>query len=243
MTGCSEFASRWSDRAGASIYEARRTFLTAVELEHVMAARASMLVHGTHRRRRGHRRWAGDSTHLVAAGAYRASVTTFATAAHIPSRLALAAPAVAIALLLAIPVIGSHARACQFNRAADLGAAHVWFKVVPLLPGVFVSIGTGDVEPHVREHGILEDALAVGVHDSEVVLRSGDTLIGGQSVSAHRFGFILGDAFASGVHAPEVEPRTHKALVRSYAIQAHRLVFILEDAFTVAGPGCRSAAA
>ena len=108
---------------------------------------------------------------------------------------------------------------------------------------VFVSIGTGDVEPHVREHGILEDALAVGVHDSEVVLRSGDTLIGGQSVSAHRFGFILGDAFASGVHAPEVEPRTHKALVRSYAIQAHRLVFILEDAFTVAGPGCRSAAA
>ena len=47
--------------------------------------------------------------------------------------------------------------------------------------------------------------LAGVVHEPEVELRSGDTLIGGQAVPAHRFGVVPGNSFAPGVHAPEVE--------------------------------------
>ena len=54
-----------------------------------------------------------------------------------------------------------HARA-SFGRARDLVAGHVTFKIVPPLPGSFVPVCASDVEPHVREHGILEDTLAVG---------------------------------------------------------------------------------
>ena len=91
MTGCSEFASRWSDRAGASIYEVRRTFLTAVELEHVKEERGRSAPRCSCTERTGGDVITGGrphSTQLVAAGASRASDTTFATTAHTPSRLA-----------------------------------------------------------------------------------------------------------------------------------------------------------
>ena len=45
------------------------------------------------------------------------------------------------------------------SRPADLGAGHITFKIVPLFPGILVPLGIGDVEPHVREYGILNDPL------------------------------------------------------------------------------------
>ena len=50
----------------------------------------------------------------------------------------------------AILVIRGHALPCQFSRAADLGAGHVTFKIVPHLPGKFVPVCASDVPPHVR---------------------------------------------------------------------------------------------
>ena len=42
---------------------------------------------------------------------------------------------------------------------------------------------------------------------TEIELRSGVTLVGGQPEPAHRFGLVLEDAFAQGVHDPEIELR------------------------------------
>ena len=53
----------------------------------------------------------------------------------------------------AILVIRGHALPCQFSRAADLGAGHVTFKMVPPFPGGFVAVCASDVPPHVRKHG------------------------------------------------------------------------------------------
>ena len=62
---------------------------------------------------------------------------------------------------------------------------------------------------------VLEDALAVGAHDPEVELRTGETLFGGQPKPARRFGIVLRHALAIGVHVPEVELRGGITLFRS----------------------------
>ena len=49
------------------------------------------------------------------------------------------------------------------------------FKDVPQLPATFGSVCTSDVGPHVREHGILEGACPVAIHESEEILRGGIT--------------------------------------------------------------------
>ena len=46
-------------------------------------------------------------------------------------------------------------------------------------------------QPHVRKHGILEDASPDGVHEPKGVLRAGEALLGSQPVPAHRFGVVL----------------------------------------------------
>ena len=74
------------------------------------------------------------------------------------------------------------------SRPADLGAGHITFKIVPLFPGILVPIGIGDVEPHVREYGILNDALAVGIHDSQDTAGACATLIGSETVPADGIG-------------------------------------------------------
>ena len=78
-------------------------------------------------------------------------------------------------LWLAVLVVRGHARPCQFGCPADFGAGHVTFKDVPQLPATFGSVCTSDVGPHVREHGILEGACPVAIHESEEILRGGIT--------------------------------------------------------------------
>ena len=112
-------------------------------------------------------------------------------------------------------VVRGHACASQFSRPADLGASHVVFKVVSLFPGRFVPVGACDVEPHVREHGILENALAIVVHDPEVELRLSDTLLGSELEPAYRFGIVLENALPVVVHDPEVVLRFGVSLVGS----------------------------
>ena len=50
-------------------------------------------------------------------------------------------------------------------------------------------------------HGILEDAAAVGIHGSEVGLRKGVALLGGQAEPAHGFGLVLEDTLAVGIQS------------------------------------------
>ena len=74
---------------------------------------------------------------------------------------------------LAVLVVRGHACPCQFGCAADLGAGHVTCKAVPHIPSGCVPVCASDVQPHVREDRILEDALAIAVPEPEVELRGG----------------------------------------------------------------------
>ena len=47
----------------------------------------------------------------------------------------------------------------------------------PLVPVLARRLSDGEVGPHVRLHIILRDALTVAVHEPEVVLRVGESLV------------------------------------------------------------------
>ena len=64
---------------------------------------------------------------------------------------------------------------------------------------------------------VLWDAFAVGVHDSEVVLGAGVTLLGGQAVPPDGFRVVLRHARTGAVPDPEVELRVSVALRRGFA--------------------------
>ena len=61
-------------------------------------------------------------------------------------------------------------------------------------------------------HVILRDAFAVGVHDPEVVLRVGVSLLRRQPKLPHRFGVVLRDPFAVAVLDPKVVLRAGVSL-------------------------------
>ena len=81
---------------------------------------------------------------------------------------------------------------------------------------------------------VLENALAVGVHETEVELGTGVTLLGGQPVPAHRFGLVLENAPPVSVHAPEVELGLSVTLLGSQPAPAHRFGLVLENASPLA---------
>ena len=62
---------------------------------------------------------------------------------------------------------------------------------------------------------------------------AGVTLVGGQTVPAHRFGIVLEDAPPVGVHDPEVVLGAGVTLVGGQTVPAHRFGLVLENALTV----------
>ena len=132
-------------------------------------------------------------------------------------------------LRLAVLVVRGHAHPRQFDCAADLGAGHVTFKAFSHIPSACVPVCDSDVQPHVREHGILEDALAIAVHEPEVGLRNGDTLLSRQAVPTHGFRVIQRHAPAGVVPGPEVELRNGDTLLSRQALPADRFGIVLRD--------------
>ena len=55
--------------------------------------------------------------------------------------------------------------------------------------------------------------LAFGVHDPEIGLRDGISLLGGEAIPAHRLGVVLGDTLAVVVHEPEIGLRNGDSLL------------------------------
>ena len=105
------------------------------------------------------RRSRSSSSFEIGLADRRVSRSTAASVARATTPvLPLALPYRRGTLRLAVPVVRGHACARQFRRSADLGAGHVAFQFVSRFSGGFTPVGTGDVEPHMREHGILEDA-------------------------------------------------------------------------------------
>ena len=99
-------------------------------------------------------------------------------------------------------MVRGYARPRKFSRTGDFGAGHVTFKVVPRFPGSLVPVCASDVEPHVRAHGIFEDAPAQGVHEPEGSLSISISLGGGAADPAGSFGVVLGSmATRSGTFA------------------------------------------
>ena len=91
-------------------------------------------------------------------------------------------------------------------------------EVVPLL-------GSEPVPAH--SFGIvLRYAPAVGVHETEAELRTGETLIRSEPVPAHSFGIVLRYAPAVGVHIAEAPLGLDVALLASLAIPLHRFSFV-----------------
>ena len=80
---------------------------------------------------------------------------------------------------------------------------------------------------------VLENALAVGVHDPEVELGTGVTLLGGQPGPAHSFGLVLENAPPVGVHDPEVELGIGVTLLGGQPGPAHSFGLVLENALAV----------
>ena len=123
------------------------------------------------------------------------------------------------------------------------GPGPVPFQGVPRSPGNLLSVCATDVEPHVGEHGILEDPRsymnqrlycavawpclrsthgfslvlrdtpAGGVHGPEEDLRAGVALLSSQAEPPEGFGGVLGDAPPLAVHVPEVDLRIGIALL------------------------------
>ena len=99
-------------------------------------------------------------------------------------------------------------------------------------PSLQVEIHHG----RVGEHGILQDAPALVVHEPEVGLRAGDTLVGGETVPADRFGIVLRHAFAAGIFEPAVELRGGIALLSRHTEPADR--FGASRTSTTPSPNC-----
>ena len=134
---------------------------------------------------------------------------------------------------LARLVVRSHTLPRQFIRVGDLCAGHRAFKSVPRLTGFFIPVCAGDVEPHVREHEILEHALAFGIQDPEVALRGIVSLLGSPAVPRRRFGVVLLYAVAVVIRNPEVELRAGVALPGSPAEPRRRFGAVLRHALAV----------
>ena len=66
---------------------------------------------------------------------------------------------------LAVLVVRGHALLYQSSRSADLSAGSCHVQDGPATSCSCVPVCAGDVGPHVRKHGILEDAPPGGVHD------------------------------------------------------------------------------
>ena len=85
--------------------------------------------------------------------------------------------------------------------------------------------------------GVLRHAQAVGVDDSEVELRLGDALLGGQAVPPDGFRGVLRHAQAVGVDESEVELRLGDALLGGQAVPPDGFRGVLQDALTGAVRG------
>ena len=80
-----------------------------------------------------------------------------------------------------------------------------------------------------RTYGILENTSPLDVHDPEVGLRTGVTLLGGQPEPAPGFGIVLEDALTIGVHEPETELCGGVTLLGGEAVPFHGFGFVFED--------------
>ena len=84
-----------------------------------------------------------------------------------------------------------------------------------------------------RLHVVLWDALAVLVHDRQVGLRPGVSLVGCEPVPAHRFDVVLRDTtHAVVVPEPKGKLRRCVSLTRRQPQPPHRLGIVLRDAST-----------
>ena len=90
----------------------------------------------------------------------------------------------------------------------DLGSSHLGCYFVPracvLLLVVTRSARNGQIYPKMSCYVILRHALAKGVHDAEVALRTGITLFGGLEIPLSRFGVILRHALAMAYMRPRL---------------------------------------
>ena len=115
-----------------------------------------------------------------------------------------------------------------FNGAYRFGES------IAQLARVLVALGRGEIRPHVGFRGVLRHALTVAVHEPEVELRGGVTLVGGEAVPAGGFRVVLRYATTVAVHAPEVVLGAGVALVGGEAVPADGFRVVLRHALTVA---------
>ena len=64
-----------------------------------------------------------------------------------------------------------------------------------------------------RQHVVLRDAFAGGIHEPEAELRQGQPLLGSEPKPAHGLRMVLRDACAEGIPDPEVVLRVGVALL------------------------------
>ena len=89
------------------------------------------------------------------------------------------------------------------------------------------------IQPHMRRYVVLGDALALVVHEAELVLRSGVALFSGQAEPLCSFGMVLGNALADGVHDAELVLRVDVLLFSGRAPPLDRFGNVLADALAV----------
>ena len=103
----------------------------------------------------------------------------------------------------------------------NLGGGHSVNEVIAVTYG-FTAFPAGrvvrgrEVEPLVRLHIVLLNAVAVAVHHTEVIQGFGEAFLGGQPPPLHRLRVVLPHGPAFVVHQAEVELRQGVALLGGF---------------------------
>src|ERR1700722_10044162 len=106
------------------------------------------------------------------------------------------------------------------------------FHYFAIFGGILGALRCRQAQPHMRLDIILW-AQAVGIHESEVELRQGQALVGGEAKPFDGVGIVLRSAFAIPRHDAEIELGRGVALVSGEMIPFQRLAVVLWYAVTV----------
>ena len=67
----------------------------------------------------------------------------------------------------------------------------------------FVALRRGNVIPGIGLYVILGNACACAIHGTQIGLRIGISLLGGQAIQSRRLGIVFWNAFAGGIHVTQ----------------------------------------